>query len=367
MNPLEGKLEYLKELSKNIVTLEGDINNILSQNKVLSNLKTELEIRINELKNRNEELISKQIELTNSLEKKEKELVSIKNEFYEQKNIQNNESNFCLGINNLSVRNTEAIHDALSFFDKKCPYCNCDLFLTTNRKQFEVDHFFPVATGGQDVPWNLLPVCQNCNRKKKDILPHIFLDLNAFKKVSEYLNRVHQSYLDEAIDSYTFKEKLSELIEKESSFIRSYLSSDFISTLLYLSEKHHIIKESITYSAPNGNGEASEITSRIVEFLNKEIPEDWESYDLKKRRNFIKGNESIPNSYPRKIVCIAEIWCECLERSIDKMDRYNTRELNTILKNLDNWKQIDSTKNFAIYGKQKYYERKNTKPNIAYT
>lgn len=279
-----------------------------------------------------------------------------------------NESTISLGINNLSVRNTEAIHDALSYFNKRCPYCNEDLFVTTNRKQFEVDHFFPVVKGGQDLPWNLIPVCQRCNRRKKDILPHIFLDINSFNEVSTYLDRVHKNFLDEAIDSYTFKDKLVELIEKESNFVKNHIRSEFITTLLYLAEKYNIIKEEIIvhiakkeYSGTDGK------TGLIIEYLDKETPEDWKSFDLVKRRNFLEGNELIEdttkNLYLRKYICIAEIWCECLGMKKEDMDRYNTRDINAMMKSLNNWKQSTSTKNFAIYGKQKFYERKNTKPN----
>lgn len=367
MTSLEDKLKYLKDLNNIIISLEGDIMNMLSQNQTLSKLKNELEEQNKEINKKNEELIALQSELLSSLDKKDKELFTAKNEFLEQNYFANNESIISLGINNLSVRNSEAIHDALSYFDKKCPYCNEDLFFTTNRKQFEIDHFFPVVKGGQDVPWNLLPVCHRCNRKKKAVLPHVFLESNTFKNVSQYLNIVHNKYLDEGIDSYTFKEKIRELIEKENDFIINNIRSEFITTLLYLAEKHNIIKEGIVYLAQKENHRADGKTSMVIEYLDKKIPEDWKNFDLIKRANFLKGDDLIVNStkilYQRNFVCVAEIWCECFGNNKEDMDRYNTRDINTIMKSLDNWKQSKSTKNFAIYGKQKFYERKNTNTN----
>lgn len=83
------------------------------------------------------------------------------------------------------------------------------------------------------------------------------------------------------------------------------------------------------------------------------------------RRNFLRGNDSIPvcskNFHQREIVCIAEIWYECFGDKKEDMDRYVTREINNIMKSLDDWKKNNSTKRFAIYGIQRFYERKTTK------
>ena len=40
------------------------------------------------------------------------------------------------------------------------------------------------------------------------------------------------------------------------------------------------------------------------------------------------------------------------------MSRYNTREINDMLRSLGNWEFVSSTGNFDLYGKQKYYKRK---------
>ena len=71
------------------------------------------------------------------------------------------------------------------------------------------------------------------------------------------------------------------------------------------------------------------------------------------RRNKKKG------TYKKQFVCTAEIWCECLGNDKAAMDRYKTRELSEILRSLQDWEFVVSTKNFPIYGKQKYYKRKN--------
>jgi 5-methylcytosine-specific restriction endonuclease McrA len=354
-NLLNDKLKYLKDLSKIITVIETEISDLLYKNQKLSDVTIELQEKIQKKSDENNNLNS---ELTNI----KLELETTKNVLPNRSTFKN-EKTFTLGINNLSVRNNEAIHDALSHFEKKCPYCNEELFKTTKRKQFEVDHFFPVVKGGQDLPWNILPVCQSCNRKKRDTLPHNFLSLETFKNVSSYLNIVHNKHLDESIDSYTFKEKISELLKNEHQFIIKNINSKFISTLLYLAEQHDIINETPMFENEFKEMVDDDDAILILNYLSKEIPINWSTLNLTERRDFLSNktsSETIINQklQPRKFVCIAEIWCECLEKNKNDMNRYETRNLNTLMKNLSNWVAVDSTKNFSFYGKQRYYERR---------
>lgn len=346
--------DKFKDLNKIVTTLENDISNLLNEN--FNDVTIELKEQIKEKTEINEKLISELANIKLKLE-------ATKNELPQSFFINKKENSFTLGINNLSVRNNEAIHDALSYFEKRCPYCEEELFNTTKRKQFEIEHFFPVVKGGQDIPWNLLPVCQSCNRKKKDTLPHNFLNSETFYKVSSYLKMVHNKHLEESIDSYTFKEKISDLIKNEHQFISKNINSKFISTLLYLAEEHNIINEIPTFKDELKEIINSEDSVIILDYLNREIPTNWHDLNLTERKNFLNNeitSETIINEklIPRKVVCTAEIWCECLGKDKNDMNRYNTRDLHSILKNFTNWQAVKSTKNFSLYGKQKYYERK---------
>jgi len=51
------------------------------------------------------------------------------------------------------------------------------------------------------------------------------------------------------------------------------------------------------------------------------------------------------------------VWCECLRKKYNDIDRYKTRELNDTLKNIPGWEFVNSTKRFPIYGIQKYYKK----------
>jgi hypothetical protein len=89
----------------------------------------------------------------------------------------------------------EAIHDAINFFEKKCPYCDSLLFTGHIRNKIQIDHFIPITKGGQHVPWNILPVCQKCNAKKLAKVPKLFLDIAKYQKCEEYLSLVQKKYI----------------------------------------------------------------------------------------------------------------------------------------------------------------------------
>ena len=98
----------------------------------------------------------------------------------------------------------------------------------------------------------------------------------------------------------------------------------------------------------------------IESFLEKLLPDDWEQKDLYDRRTWLDDPLSNNGTWKRDFICMAEIWCECLGKDKTDMSRYNTREINDIMRSLPEWEFVPSTKNFSIYGKQKYYRRKDS-------
>lgn len=108
------------------------------------------------------------------------------------------------------------------------------------------------------------------------------------------------------------------------------------------------------------HSESDERRGIIEEYLNREFPEDWNTMDLYDRRRWLEDPLSKNGAAQKDFVCVAEIWCECLGKDKTDMSRYNTREINEILRSLPDWEPVTSTKNFQIYGKQKYYRRKDS-------
>ena len=127
------------------------------------------------------------------------------------------------GLTNLDKLTEEAIFDAINFFDKKCPYCDIGLYEDNIRKKIEYDHFYPIAKGGQHFPWNLLPICKNCNRKKKDKMPYDFLNKKKFETCSNYLNEVKNRISSDHEDKLSKYEMLYSYIDR---FSKSKISKD---------------------------------------------------------------------------------------------------------------------------------------------
>lgn len=108
------------------------------------------------------------------------------------------------------------------------------------------------------------------------------------------------------------------------------------------------------------HAELDERRGIIEEYLNKLYPADWDTRDIYDRRSWLDSPTPEKGANPKKYVCVAEIWSECLGKDKADMSRYNTREINETLKSLNDWEFVSSTRNFPIYGKQKYYKRKES-------
>lgn len=102
-----------------------------------------------------------------------------------------------------------------------------------------------------------------------------------------------------------------------------------------------------------------ERTGLVEKYLERLLPEDWETKDLFDRRSWLDDPLGPVGSIQRQFVCTAEIWCECLGKDKNDMTRYNTKDINSLMASLPNWEFVSSTKNFPIYGKQRFYRRKS--------
>lgn len=94
----------------------------------------------------------------------------------------------------------------------------------------------------------------------------------------------------------------------------------------------------------------------IEQYLEMLLPKNWDDMLLEDRRRYIQNPELRAKGVHQRLqVCVAEIWCECLEKEKEDMSRYNTRDLNDIMRSMEDWTMQKSTKRFPIYGTQKYY------------
>ena len=115
--------------------------------------------------------------------------------------------------------------------------------------------------------------------------------------------------------------------------------------------------EAIANQEQRKHSETDDRTGLIEAYLDALLPKDWNNLDIFERRILLDNQPDTGEQ--KQFVCMAEIWCECLGKAKEDMSRYNTREINDIMKSLEGWDYCPTTKNFKIYGKQKYYSRKN--------
>lgn len=116
----------------------------------------------------------------------------------------------------------------------------------------------------------------------------------------------------------------------------------------------------IAYTEQRKHSEVDERLGIVEEYLNRLYPANWDEMDIYDRRSWLNNPIAQKGTIQKDFVCVAEIWCECLGKDKTDMSRYNTRDINDMLKSLPDWEAYSSTKNFSIYGKQKYYKRKDS-------
>lgn len=100
----------------------------------------------------------------------------------------------------------------------------------------------------------------------------------------------------------------------------------------------------------------------IKEFLEREVPEDWNRWPLDKRRMFWNGMDSICKDVklvPRDRVCVAEVWCEALGGSLKDLSYFSAREIDSIIESLPDWEKGKNSIRFGrVYGQLRGYVRK---------
>lgn len=101
----------------------------------------------------------------------------------------------------------------------------------------------------------------------------------------------------------------------------------------------------------------------IREFLDREIPQDWNTMTLMQRRQFYQGSLHLPEGsvlVPREKVCAAEIWQECFGSDLKYMTKRDSMEINSIMQCIPGWRRNRSSQRYGFYGTQRGFERVST-------
>lgn len=99
--------------------------------------------------------------------------------------------------------------------------------------------------------------------------------------------------------------------------------------------------------------ESDERGGYIESFLARLLPDDWAKMDIFDRQAYF-ADAKASGTVKRSEVTVAEIWVECLGKQREDMTKYNTREINDLLKTLG-WKFTGSVKNVPHYGRQRVF------------
>lgn len=96
----------------------------------------------------------------------------------------------------------------------------------------------------------------------------------------------------------------------------------------------------------------------IAEFLQRQIPNDWYTWDMQ-RRLYYDARTYSGEKRNRNVICAAEIWTECFKQPLAMMKQRDTREINSLLRHLLNsheWYE-DRIYFYADYGRQRGFRR----------
>ena len=123
--------------------------------------------------------------------------------------------------------------------------------------------------------------------------------------------------------------------------------------------------EQMAEAAQEEHRESSGKEGIIQIFLEREIPENWETMDLMQRRMFLQGNAKQGDGVAltqRTTVCAAEIWAECFGSDPKYLGRRESMEINAVLSGMQGWQKMRTPRKFGVFGSQRGFERVKPKP-----
>ena len=100
--------------------------------------------------------------------------------------------------------------------------------------------------------------------------------------------------------------------------------------------------EAFAQEVQESHREVSAREGIVLDFLDRQVPEDWNNWPLDKRKMFWGGSFVETGSLtlvPRDRVCALEVWCEVFNGQQKDMRYSDTTEINGILENAQDWER----------------------------
>lgn len=90
----------------------------------------------------------------------------------------------------------------------------------------------------------------------------------------------------------------------------------------------------------------------IREFVQREVPGDWEKRSLSERLMYWSGEfgRGDGETAERDRICAVEVWCECLKSDVKFMKRTDTVAINAVLDGISGWAKYKGVYRFGCYG-----------------
>ena len=113
--------------------------------------------------------------------------------------------------------------------------------------------------------------------------------------------------------------------------------------------------------------ETDEREGLVLNYLEMQLPENWDTMDLYQRRNFINGDSEFgqppeKGTQPRTQVCNMEVWCECFGKNRADLSAAESAKIRAILVRLG-WVRHPKKQRIPLYGPQWVYVPGGTNPS----
>lgn len=109
--------------------------------------------------------------------------------------------------------------------------------------------------------------------------------------------------------------------------------------------------------------ESDDRVGLVADYLAKRLPPNWDEMPLHQRRAYITGagGEFGPVDFTvgveRDQVTHPEIWAECFGNEPAALQRRDSYEIASIMKQVPGWERTDTQSRVPLYGKQRLYKR----------
>ncbi|MFA9380169.1 MAG: VapE domain-containing protein [Acetanaerobacterium sp.] len=96
----------------------------------------------------------------------------------------------------------------------------------------------------------------------------------------------------------------------------------------------------------------------IIEFINREVPEDWQRWDLQRRLMFWQGGmQGNIRTVPRTRVCALEVWCELFGGDFKGIKYTDAAEINAVIGSILGWVRLKNGAQFGYCKLQRGFEK----------